>query len=123
MITLEYLTIVLMVSFSLTAMITSMFEMMRTGFNLTLHVILQGLAMITAIATWLLMYLNFDVEMVQLGTQITFVLALLALLIWLINMFRGLMLFRCMHGSSFHSQVFAHQILFVIISFTAIFVF
>lgn len=123
MITLEYLVVVLMVSFSLSAMITSMFEMMRTGFNLTLHVILQGLAMVAAIVTWLLMYINFDVATVRLGAQVTFVLAFLAFVVWLGNMFRGLMLFRCMQGSSFHSHVFAHQVLFVIMSFTAIFAF
>jgi uncharacterized membrane protein YcjF (UPF0283 family) len=110
-----YIMILLTLGFGLTALITSMFEMMRTGFILTLHVVMQFLALGAIAVTWLL-YLTNASDLVQYGILATAFLAVLALVVWLGNMFRGLMLFRTMQGSSFHSHVFSHQILFVILS-------
>ena len=112
-----YLTMVLTLGFGLTALLTSMFEMMRTGFILTVHVILQVLAFLAILVTWIL-YLIQMTDFISYGVILTVLLAVLALLVWLGNMFRGLMLFRCMQGSSFHSHVFSHQMLFVILSLT-----
>ena len=119
-----YLTVVLTLGFGLSALITSMFEMMRTGFILTVHVVLQMLAFLAILLTWVLFVLNptlvTSLELVQYGAWATLILAVLAFLVWLGNMFRGLMLFRCMQGSSFHSHVFAFQLLFIFLSLTTI---
>ena len=119
-----YLTVVLTLGFGLSALITSMFEMMRTGFILTIHVVLQMLAFLAILLTWILFVmdptLTSSLELVQYGTWATVILAVLALLVWLGNMFRGLMLFRCMQGSSFHSHVFSFQLLLVFLSLTTL---
>ncbi|MHA1215021.1 MAG: hypothetical protein ACTSR2_05145 [Candidatus Hodarchaeales archaeon] len=112
-----YLTMVITLGFGLTALLTSMFEMMRTGFILTVHVILQMLGFLSILVTWI-MYVMGTTDFLTYGALATTIFAVLALLVWLGNMFRGLMLFRCMQGSSFHSHVFSHQMLFVILSLT-----
>jgi len=98
-----YLTVVLTLGFGLSALITSMFEMMRTGFILTVHVILQMLAFLAILVTWVLLVMDptlvTSLEFVQYGAWATFIFAVLAFLVWLSNMFRGLMLFRCMQCS------------------------
>ncbi|MHA1236314.1 MAG: hypothetical protein ACTSQ9_01485, partial [Candidatus Hodarchaeales archaeon] len=53
-----YLAVVLTLGFGLSALITSMFEMMRTGFILTVHVILQMLAFLAILVTWVLFVLD-----------------------------------------------------------------
>ncbi|MHA1973623.1 MAG: hypothetical protein ACTSW1_11550 [Candidatus Hodarchaeales archaeon] len=112
-----YLTMVITLGFGLTALLTSMFEMMRSGFILTLHVILQMLGFLSILVTWI-MYIMNTTTVFTYGVWATVIFAILALLVWLGNMFRGLMLFRCMQGSSFHSHVFSHQLLFIILSLT-----
>lgn len=123
-ITLQLLVVTLVVAFGLTSLVTSMFEMMRTGFALTLHIIVQMLAFVTALIAWILVFLDPQLTLysgitmyVVMGTAI---LAILALLTWVKNMFSGLMLFRCMQGASFHTQVFSHQLIFVILSLLAV---
>ncbi len=112
-----YLTMILTVGFGFTALFTSMFEMMRSGFILTVHVVFQMLAFLTIFGTWIL-YIMGMTNILSTGVLVTVIFAVLALLIWLGNMFRGLMLFRCMQGASFHTHVFSHQVLFVILGFT-----
>ncbi|NHJ01559.1 MAG: hypothetical protein EAX86_05420 [Candidatus Heimdallarchaeota archaeon] len=111
-----YLTMVLTVGFGFTALFTSMFEMMRTGFILTVHIIFQMLAFLTIFITWFF-YIFGITNFLSIGVSLTLILAIMSLLIWLSNMFRGLMLFRCMQGASSHTHVFSHQVLFVVLGF------
>ena len=111
-----YLTMILTVGFGFTALFMSMFEMMRSGFILTVHVVFQMLAFLAILGTWILYVIGMT-DFLATGVFITVAFAVLALLIWLGNMFRGLMLFRCMQGASLHTHVFSHQVLFVILGF------
>ncbi|MFX1254822.1 MAG: hypothetical protein ACFFCZ_24635 [Promethearchaeota archaeon] len=126
---LNFLILTLVMAFGLTALVTSMFEMFRTGFILTLHVMLQMLAFLAGLITWFIYFLDPSLtaviilrsaDLVLWGMIITAVLAILALLKWLKDMFTGLMLVRCMQGSSFHSHVLSHQLIFAILSLVAI---
>ena len=122
---LNFLILTLVMAFGLTALVTSMFEMMRTGFILTLHVMLQMLAFLAGLITWFIYFLDLSIilsstDLLLWGMIITAVLAVLALLKWLKDMFTGLMLFRCMQGASFHTHVLSHQLIFVILSLVAV---
>lgn len=121
---LNFLILTLVFAFGLTSLITSMFEIVRTGFILTLHVGLQMLAFLASLVTLLLMFLDPNLalfaDFILYSSVATAFLAIFALLVWLKNMFTGLMLFRCMQGASFHTQVLSHQVIFVILSLVAI---
>ncbi|MFX1513291.1 MAG: hypothetical protein ACFFCQ_11950 [Promethearchaeota archaeon] len=113
---------VMILAFGLTSLVTGMFEMMRSGFSLTLHVILNTLATLGAITVWLTRF--FAVEYFYYAVVFTVLFALLAFVWWIRVFVLGQMIiFRSMQFSSIHMPHFTHLLLFVIFSVSALFVF
>ena len=113
---------VLILAFGLTSLITGMFEMMRSGFKLTLHMILNALATLGSIAVWLTIFLAPDLFFYAVVFTVLF--AFLAIIAWMrVFVFGQLIIFRTMQFSSIHMSHLSHLLILFILSIAGLFVF
>ncbi len=113
---------VFIVAFGLTSLFTGMFEMMRSGFSLTLHVILNAIATLGGVMVWWTRF--FAPELFYSAVLFTVVFTVLAFIMWArVFVWGQLIIFRTMQFSSIHMPHFTHLLIFLILSISALFVF
>ncbi|MHA2299035.1 MAG: hypothetical protein ACXAEU_13445 [Candidatus Hodarchaeales archaeon] len=113
---------VLILAFGLTSLLTGMFEMMRSGFKLTSHIILNMIATLGAVAVWLTAFLAPLYFFYAVIFTVFF--ALLALVMWMrVFVWGQMIIIRTMQSSSIHTPHLSHLVIFVIFSISALFVF
>jgi hypothetical protein len=108
---------VLIIGFSITTFFSGMFEMMRTGFTLTLHMVFAFLTLIAGI----MVSACFDAGRAELWLWATLIFAILTLLTWMwVYMFRKLLIFRSMQWSSLHMSHLNQMILLLTVTIAEI---
>ncbi len=104
---------VLILGFSITTFFSGMFEMMRTGFTLTLHMVFAFLTLIAGIMVTACP----DSGRAELWLWATLILAILTLVTWMwVYMFRKLLIFRSMQWSSLHMAHLNQMILLLTVT-------
>jgi hypothetical protein len=107
---------VLILGFSITTFFSGMFEMMRTGFTLTLHMVFAFLTLITGI----MVTVSSD-SGAELWLWATLIFAIITLLTWMwVYMFRKLLIFRSMQWSSLHMSHLNQMILLLTVTIAEI---
>ena len=108
---------VLILGFSITTFFSGMFEMMRTGFTLTLHMVFAFLTLITGI----MVLADSNADRGELWLWATLILATITLLTWMwVYMFRKLLIFRSMQWSSMHMSHFNQMVLLLTVTIAEI---
>ena len=110
---------ILILAFGLTSLFTGMFEMMRSGFILMNHMILQFLATIGSIAV--LITFSYSEGNFYYAVIFTVVFASLAMLKWIYDyMIVNALIFRSMQFSSIHMPHFTHLLILLVLSISAL---